>query len=124
MTDIIFHWNGISDTPSRCRVRIYEHPDRTVVLLTSLEHDNGTLIGCGIELLANQIEEQFDLDPDSTDWLDQIVYKWGEETFSQIDLIRQNGIVIDAEWNVGMSRSEAELMIGQELVDLSPVLVQ
>lgn len=62
--DEIFEFCGSWDMPSKCGLQIIENADRKIVIVTELYQDNpGTSITASAVTLAQQICEQFDIDP-------------------------------------------------------------
>jgi hypothetical protein len=70
MDQIFEYESATSETPGRCRVRIYPAQQRTVVVISELADGSGISITPTIEGLAMQICEAFQLDPEQVRWVE------------------------------------------------------
>ena len=70
ITDTIFHYKGFGNCDSQCRIRIYESSEKTVVIATELDENEGTSITNVCERLIKEVCEYYELPFQKTIWIE------------------------------------------------------
>lgn len=68
--DTVFHYEGLFDCASQCRVRIYDDGTGAIVILDDRAENNGTSVTNAIDLLAVQICDAYKLDGGRAVWIE------------------------------------------------------
>jgi len=115
ITDTIFHYKGFWNCDSQCRIRIYETPEKTVVIATELDENEGTSITNVCERLIKEVGEHYQLSFQRTIWIehyppDNVIER--EHTYS-VAGINFSG---KASWT-HIERKKVEELIGEKLAN-------
>lgn len=114
ITDTIHHYKAFEQLVAHCRVRIYQHNERYVVVATEMPDNQAIAITNYWPELANEIAQQHNLDLTHTVWIEHYPQgnyaREGErgDTFDQITL--ENG---EPHWQ-RITREAAEQLIGEQ----------
>lgn len=68
--DTIFHYKGFGNCDSQCRIRIYQTLDKTVVIATELDENEGTSITNVCERLIKEVCQCYELPFQKTIWIE------------------------------------------------------
>jgi hypothetical protein len=99
MIDTIFCWkgwgNGFGNWLSKCRLRIIEHGDKTIVIATELPDNHGTSITNCAEYLATLVVRQYELFPDRLIWIEHYL----ERSFGKYDRLAESYDLVELDWD-------------------------
>lgn len=120
--DQIYYWKGFGDGlgqwESYCRLRIWQpHPEQTIVMLSDEGLDSGTSITNCVEYIAPKIAAEFELDPQTTDWIEHYPGYRQERSgveFSRVHLQWREQTVVQVHWSP-LSQQETECLVAQPL---------
>ncbi len=72
INDIIYHYTNLHgyDRTAFCRARHYKAGDKSIIILTELDQNQGTSVTNKIEWIALELLELWQLDKDNTVWIE------------------------------------------------------
>lgn len=121
MIDITFIWPGTgcpdaeATWESHCRLRLFRHDGRHVVVLTEPEGNSGTSVTNAAEYLATRITDHFNLDPTTTVWVEHYgPWREGGETFDFVTFTWHGHRACRPEGQ-RVKREEVEQVVGEPL---------
>jgi hypothetical protein len=117
MIEKIYTFRGLHGFESRCKLRIFDTGDRTVVIATELEDNPGTTITNYADQLATQIIMEFNIKPDSLIWIEHYPARpeiGEQETFDLISFKWNGTRYIKPEW-YHIEKSMLDKIIGEDL---------
>jgi hypothetical protein len=117
LTDTIHHYTPFAHLHAHCRLRIYQHNEQAVVIVTEMADNKEIAITSYWPELAYEIANQYSLDPTDTVWLEH--YPQGSyalasargDTFDQLTL--SNAL---PQWR-RLSLAEVEELAGEPLLE-------
>lgn len=117
-----FSFTGYNGTRSRCRLRVFDQPDRpTVAIATELATNPGTSIVHACESLAMEVCRRFGIEPDTLVWIEPLPARPSAglgEWFSRVSFVRNGrqrpGSLGQPRWRP-VSREFVERLLGREL---------
>lgn len=116
LTDTIHYYKPFEQLNAQCRLRIYQHNDRSVIIVTETADNKEIAITSYWPELAYEIAEQYSISLPNTIWLEhypQGGYALASErgdTFDQLTLS-----VESPQWR-RLMREEVEQLIGEPLL--------
>jgi len=116
-TDTIHYYRPFEQLDAHCRLRIYQHDEQAVVIVTEMADNQEIAITSYWPELAYEIANQYGLEATSTLWLEH--YPQGSyalasgrgDTFDQLTLGDE-----PPQWQ-RLTRKEVEQLVGEPLVD-------
>lgn len=117
LTDTIHYYRPFEQLDAHCRLRIYHHRERSVVIVTEMADNQEIAITSYWPELAHEIANQYALQLTSTLWLEH--YPQGDyalasgrgDTFDQLALSDE-----PPHWR-RLTLEEVEQLVGEPLVD-------
>jgi len=115
LTDTIHYYTPFEQLHAHCRLRIYQHREQSVVIVTEMVENTEIAITSYWPELAHEIATQYGLDAPSTLWLEH--YPQGSyalasgrgDTFDQLALSTES-----PQWR-RLTREEVEQLVGEPL---------
>lgn len=116
-TDTIHYYRPFEQLDAHCRLRIYQHGEQAVVIVTEMADNQEIAITSYWPELAYEIANQYGLAATSTLWLEH--YPQGSyalasgrgDTFDQLTLSDER-----PQWR-RLTREDVEQLVGEPLVD-------
>ncbi|MCB0122677.1 MAG: hypothetical protein KDE58_10560 [Caldilineaceae bacterium] len=117
LTDTIHHYEPFEQLYAHCRLRIYQHNEQVIVIVTEMADNREIAVTNYWPELAYEIADQYGLTPTTTIWLEH--YPQGNyalasargDTFDQLTLAAER-----PQWR-RLTHEEIEQLIGEPLAN-------